>query len=388
MEALDALTRLASTGTPPDPDTADRISVGLERFHERLETECFLFLRAGGSELRFVEAPYGRGKTHLLRTIEARAERRGFVTCYVECHSGRRPFASFRDSYGDIAGLMRLPGRKPGGVHALIADSVKKHRGVVAVADLVDSSEMDRVWGNVAICLARSLAGEYGSELAQIMSDTLRGITVVGCPFSGLYRRYAGLPRPLGRIGPRNGGAWVRSICAAPRMLGFSGLVIMFDEVEAQLHSAPRSRREHLANLRNLVDYMAAGAIAGAAIFYAVPYDFLEKAREELAALAQRIERPYVAEVAHVPNARAIWCLLDDMTEPAAESEEFIGMLVERLVNLVPAPALNGLDRATLVDRVKEAVPRSAAGLSGSTRYLVKAVATEILSVIGGPSEA
>ena len=71
---LDILHQLASFGTLDDPEVAARLSTGLNGFIGRWEKETLPFLQAGGSELRFVEGPNGRGKTHFLQALEFAAK--------------------------------------------------------------------------------------------------------------------------------------------------------------------------------------------------------------------------------------------------------------------------------------------------------------------------
>jgi len=80
----DILHRLAQNGTLDDPEVAARLSTGLDGFLTRWEREVLPFVAAGGAELRFVEGPYGRGKTHFLQALEISAQRAGFLTSRVE----------------------------------------------------------------------------------------------------------------------------------------------------------------------------------------------------------------------------------------------------------------------------------------------------------------
>ncbi len=91
----------------------------------------------------------------------------------------------------------------------------------------------------------------------------------------------------------------------------------------------------HFANLRNLADYVAIGGLHGCAIYYAVVEDFLPMARRELAALAQRIERLGLQyEGQDLPNPRAIWMSLDELTDPGPGKCAFYERLLDRLLDL------------------------------------------------------
>ena len=102
-----------------------------------------------------------------------------------------------------------------------------------------------------------------------------------------LYREYPQLPRPLGKLARRNAAVWLRSVLSLPLVLGYNGLVVLFDETEAALRSTrpwsslSRRQQAHLAHIRTFVDHMATGAFRGCAIYYAVTEEFIEIARQE-----------------------------------------------------------------------------------------------------------
>jgi hypothetical protein len=102
----DILHRLAQYGTLGDAEVAERLSTGLAGFLKRWETEVLPFVAAGGAELRLVEGPNGRGKTHFLQGLEVVAQRAGFVTSRVECGLEHKPFASLQETYRAIATMM------------------------------------------------------------------------------------------------------------------------------------------------------------------------------------------------------------------------------------------------------------------------------------------
>src|SRR4051812_44313790 len=104
----DILQRLAQYGTLDDPEVAVRLSTGLGGFLARWEREVLTFVAAGGAELRFVEGPNGRGKTHFLQALEVTAQRAGFVTSRVECGIQHKPFASLQDTYRAVATTMSV----------------------------------------------------------------------------------------------------------------------------------------------------------------------------------------------------------------------------------------------------------------------------------------
>ena len=103
MSPLEILAHLAESGTPPNAEVAARVSAGLGENLDRVIDETFPFVASGGGDLQFVHAPYGRGKTHFLKTLEHCARQHGFVTAYVDCQDDQSPFKSLRETYRAIA---------------------------------------------------------------------------------------------------------------------------------------------------------------------------------------------------------------------------------------------------------------------------------------------
>lgn len=121
-------------------------------------------------------------------------------------------------------------------------------------------------------------------------------------------------------------------LLSLPRVLGYSGLIVLFDETELPLaQDGLRQRQQHLAHIRSFVDHIAVGAFRGCAVYYAVVEDFIEIAHEHLAALSQRIERLRLPEMGDGRNPRAIWVNLDEQTIPGPKDAQF---LAKRIVDL------------------------------------------------------
>ena len=345
MSTPEILAHLAAMGTPPDSASALSMSVGLSATVNRLTSDTFPFLQAGGSEIQFVFGPYGRGKSHFLRTVEEVAWTQGLVTAYVDCKSGQSPFLSIRDTYSMIARALRAP------------QAVRTDDDSVGVAAMIgarlDEQESGTSWAilkqvqrNAHIAPDyRNLAYAFGSSLMNprfggLLQDQLEALLAATPTYSvtlgQLYRAHPELPRPIGKLGRRNAGSWLRSLISLPWALGYRGLVILFDETE-RTHSlsrlGSRAQQEHLANLRNFVDYVAVGAFRGCAVYYAVVEDFIQVAQQQLQALSQRIERVRFAG-ANYRNPLAIWASLDELTEPGPSETQFFVHLAERILAL------------------------------------------------------
>jgi hypothetical protein len=329
--ARDILQQLAAYGTPSSGGRVLELSVGLEAFIKRWKGEILPFVQNGGAELKFIEGPYGRGKTHCLLAMQAAADEMGFATCLVDCGMEHPPFASLSETYRTIAmGLVGSRQEKMG-----LAAMLKSASRIDL--ELYRATEKHLVFANTALEYAKRLTSGTGDrELvadlrALIENDKTRPVT-----FRDLYRT-PGIRRPLGRIGKRNAASWLRSLLLLPKRLGYAGLVVLFDETGADLHqgrSGVRRAREHLAHLRQLVDQIATGGLPGVAIVYASTPDFVRNAADEYPALHQRVARVGAYDEYLPPNQRAVWCGLDELTKPSSHTNEFFLLLGQKLIDL------------------------------------------------------
>ena len=302
MRVQETLARLAQTGTPPDGADIGRISAGIADALGRIVDEIFPLVTCGGSDLQFILAPYGRGKTHFLKAIQYRAREHGFVTAYVDCQDGESPFRSLPQTYSAIARSMIPPEAQPhfasSGVARVIetqfaGDCNDRQREIVE--RLAGSNAFPPGYRNLVRSYAGFVTGGGGDadeHFGESIEALLAGEVSYRVTLGALYRRYPWVLRPLGKLGPRNAGVWLRALLALPRILGYPGLVVLFDETEVALRrGGTRQRQQHLAHVRTFVDHLAVGSFCGCAVYYAVVDDFIEMADQDLGALGQRIER-------------------------------------------------------------------------------------------------
>ncbi len=378
MIAEDVLARLAETGTPPDGVAVARISAGLDDALGRIVDETLPFIAAGGSDLQFILAPYGRGKTHFLRAVEHCARERGFVTAYVDGQdTSSSPFLSLRDTYRAIADRMHPPGLS--GTQSFCGrfgvTRVIESRLAAALAGEDGMHALAPGYRNLVRSWRACLGGDGDEALSDDLEALLAGHPV---PVGPIYRRHSWLPRPLGKLGPRNAGLWLRSVLALPRVLEYPGLVVLFDETEAVLNQRRSRRRlqQHLAHIRTFVDHLASGAFCGCAVYYALVEDFIDWAEQDLKALAQRIERPLGFEQ---PNARAVSVRLDELTAPGPRDPRFFVELAGRIVDLGTAAGLSPDAGRRVREALIESADRFAGDLSeGTVREFVKAAASDV----------
>ena len=384
---LELLAHLAELGTPPDDGAAVlRVSAGLRDSLERIERETLPFIAAGGGEIQFVFGPYGRGKTHFLKSVAQWARERGCVAAYVDC---QRPFESLVETYRAIAAGMTPPGTHKFFATSGIARTIearftgldaREQRAVIArlKADRALSPEFRNLV--VAYC-TEAVTGGGDEDLADQLEALLASTPTFRVTLGTLYRRYRQLPRPLGKLTRRNAGAWLRSMLSLPQVLGHNGLVVLFDETEASLRGTrasflSRRQQAHLAHIRTFVDHMATGAFRGCAIYYAVTEEFIDIADRNLGALSQRIERVRLPEPVGVSNPRAVWVNIDELTTPGPQDPHFYEELSGRIIDIGLAAGLRPSDAGRVRHLLNDIGNRHADDMTeGRVREFVKEAA-------------
>jgi hypothetical protein len=328
----DDFMRLATSGVPSSEDIAFRLSVALDKFIGFWSAETLPFVAAGGSELRFLEAPYGRGKTHLLLLMARAARRAGFATALVQCSPESKPFASVERTYRAIIPSLQFAGRNGSDHYNLF-----QFLGTCTPRQLSDLQETDRInpgYRNLLWAYGhRSRSENSPRSLTAALSNLIRALPETPVRVPELYRQDYRLPRPLGKLNKRTAMPWLRGLLQIPQAMGLKGLVLLFDETGADFHLGRESlsvKRAHFAHLRNLIDHLGVGRLPGCAITYAVATDLIHEARETLLPLAQRVERILPDD----PNPRAIWCFLDELTSPPTTAPEFYAQLGHRVVEI------------------------------------------------------
>jgi len=392
--AHDILARLATTGTPPTGPHAWRLAVGLDDTLRRLESETFPFLAAGGAEIRFIYAPYGRGKTHLLLTLQEAARRHGLITAYIDCQSENAPFASLEQTYRQIASNLELPNPLPDssrrrGVATLVAGVIEQFAGNEAglrdrMKQLRQTNRLATDFRNTVLAYGRSLLNDTFWDLRQDLRYLLCHDVTTRISIASLYRRCNWLPRPLGKMTKRIAPLWLRSLLSLPLALGYPGCCIFFDETEKTLTKLNRRERQlYWANLRNLVDHLALGSVRGCALILAVVEEFLEEAKRDLDALSQRLERPRLPGEQRFANPRGLWVDIDELTRPGPEQLDFFLLLAEKLLALGQEVGLQTSQSSRLRGELESLARQAADSIRlGAVRDFVKEAASSIVMAL------
>ena len=298
---------LAQSGTPV-PRGVSYYNVGNESLLNTLDTHYLAsYLADGGAVFKLVVGDYGSGKSHFLYCVRDRAWERNFAVSKVDLSPKESPYDDQRRVYAAVAssiiwhepgelgederGLTRfLEGTlrrivSPHGLDIQDPDAtnlpdVAALRETLAITPIDSLSYHKAVQGYIDAllggqqlrleALGRWLHGEESS------TEDMRDLRAIGV---------------TEKINKNNAFKMLRSLCQSVRTLGYTGLVLLFDEGDRMLSVGGKSEKTATDNLREVID-RCRDDLPGTMFMYAVPPEFVNSVIPKYQALAQRVQTP------------------------------------------------------------------------------------------------
>jgi hypothetical protein len=314
-EIIDALRR----GTVPQRGL-DALAVGTGRYSGAIAAELDN-VAAGGAGFKAIRGEWGSGKTFTVRWIAEHARVRGFATSEVQISEGETPLHHLETVYRRLCERLTTEDTSAGGALRTVVDSwfYALNDDVLAAGDVrADDAEAvlaataalaERRLGSVAAqapALSAVLRG-YRRALAEGDEATAEGLLawLGGQPHvAAAIKRQAGIRGDLDHDGAL---AFLSGLLTILRGAGYSGLVLVLDEIETLQRIRSDTRDRALNALRQLIDEVDQGrypglylVITGTPAFYDGP-----QGASRLPPLAQRLHTDFTTEV-RFDNPRAI----------------------------------------------------------------------------------
>jgi hypothetical protein len=236
-KALRIITALRK-GTPPKEDVT-LVSIGRENLIEYFREKLGQIKEYGLSDVKFISADFGHGKTHFLDLLRQLAFELNFVVSHVELHSTEAPFDKLALVIQRLAqGLATNEFREDGLTRILD----KWAAGLAGKNEI----EVYNMVGNVPFPQMRQKLVQYC-----LAHNDVSGIQF-GVKFEILkwFRGEETKARTFTNIKE-----YLHGFVEFLRLAGYSGLVVMLDEAEA-ITSLTRVARRDLANenIRQIID--------------------------------------------------------------------------------------------------------------------------------------
>jgi hypothetical protein len=289
-------------GTVPSSGL-DALAVGIDAFAPTLDDELES-VSAGRGGFKAVRGEYGTGKTFFGRWLQERARSRGFAATEVQINESETPLHRLETVYRRLVEHLGTADTASGAFRGVIdgwfyaleqdvladvsedsidADGLLLRTNALMEARLGAISKTAPAFSAVLRTYRRALASGDGM-LADGLISWLSGQPNVAASI----KRAAGIKGDLDHFGATN---FLVGLLTILRDSGFSGLVMVLDEVETLQRMRTDTREKGLNALRQWIDEIDAGrypglylVITGTPAFYDGPQGV-----QRLAPLAQRL---------------------------------------------------------------------------------------------------
>jgi len=360
-------------GIPPQCGY-EHFTAGLDPYLDVLDEEYLsTFIKDGGAVFKLVIGPYGGGKTHFLYSVRGLAWKHDFAVAYVPLSPTESPFHSLDRVLAAImrglaapltteeavsgweegfpAFLKRWFAKRTGELRELQLSPEEAHAQVLAD---IEAMQVESVSFRRAVRAAIAALIEHNDSA---FDDLCQWLLVEG--HTPKLRKEHSV---LQKIDQKSAPSVLRSLTQMVRQMGFSGLVLLFDEVERMSSMSSKQRDKHLSNLRELIDECGHTTFQGTMLLFAVPdKKFLEGRTQIYEALSQR-----VSTIFDELNTSGV-CIELDRTIP--EPVPFLEQVGGKLAGIYQVAYGHEFDGATLEQAMPQIAEEAYEERFGDTGY-------------------
>jgi hypothetical protein len=289
-------------GTVPNVGL-DALAVGMDGFTATLDEELAT-VSSGRGGFKAVRGEYGTGKTFFGRWLQERARAKGFATSEVQINETETPLHRWETIYRRLIERLGTSDCSTGAFRSVIdgwffaleqdvlADGTVDSNDAAALLDrttalmetkLTTISKTAPTFSAVLRTYRRALAAG-DNQLAEGLISWLAGQPNVAAG----VKRAAGIKGDLDHFGATN---FLMGLLTILQDSGFSGLVLVLDEVETLQRMRADTRERGLNAMRQLIDEIDAGRFVGLYLVVTGTPAFYDGAQgvQRLAPLAQRL---------------------------------------------------------------------------------------------------
>ena len=321
-EIIDALRR----GTVPQRGL-DVFAVGLARFEPALDEELRA-VAAGGAGFKALRGEYGWGKTFFARWLQERAKRAGFAAAEVQISEAETPLHRLETVYRRAMERLSTADAAQAAFRPVVDGWFYGLEEEVLAEGRVDPSDAPALAAATEALLEKRLSAisratpqfalalrGYRRARAEGDTATADGLIawLVGQPHVGAAaKKTAGIKGEVDHFAALS---FLQGLLTVLRDSGYSGLVLVLDEIETLQRVRGDVREKGLNALRQLVDEVDAGrfpglylVITGTPAFYDGPQGI-----RRLEPLAQRLHVDFQTD-ARFDSPRAVQVRLPGFT--------------------------------------------------------------------------
>jgi hypothetical protein len=311
-------------GTVPE-SSLDALAVGLDRFEKALDEELDAVARGTGA-FKALRGEYGSGKTFFARWLQERARRRGFATAEVQISETETPLHRLETIYRRLNERLATTDTPGGALRSIIdgwfytleQDALAEGAHADDEALVARTTElMEQRLGNVtraAPALAAALRA-YRMALKDGRTELADGLVawISGQPnVAASVKRAAAIKGDIDHFGALS---FLHGLLVMLRDSGYSGLLLVLDEVETLQRVRGDVREKGLNALRQFLDEVDAGRFPGLYLLVTGTAAFFDGPQgvQRLPPLAQRLAVDFTTD-ARFDNPRAVQVRLPAFT--------------------------------------------------------------------------
>ncbi len=384
-EILDALRR----GTVPE-SALDAFAVGLDPYRDTLLAELKQ-AATGRGRFKAVRGDYGTGKTFFARWFQGLARAEGFASSEVQISEAETPLHRLETVYRRLIEHLMTEGGERGAMRAIIdgwfyalEEEVLAREGDCAEDRLLQASE--------ALMTERLRPIERQAPAFGACLRTYRRAVAAGdeALASGLIAWMSGQPNVAAAV---KRAAWIKGdidhfgalgflqgLLLILRDSGFSGLVLVLDEVETLQRVRGDVREKSLNALRQFMDEIDAGRFPGLYLMITGTPAFFDGPQgvQRLPPLAQRLHVDFGAD-ARFDNPRAVQIRLRafDMQRLVEVGRNVRAVFVQR--SAAADRVLRHVDDALITDLATAVTGRLGGKVGVAPRIFLKKLVAEVL---------
>ena len=274
------------TGDPP-PEHLEQLTVGREREVEYFRSKFADIARVGLSEVKFISAGYGAGKTHFLDVLQHIGTKSGLAVSKVDLDSHGTRFDHFEEVYAKLVQNISTQEFPENALDRILENWGREMKGKP------DSAIYDSLRSIAGLPVTlRTALFEYARTVARGEGDLygLHADLMAWISGGRLSAKQRGRLRNPAQIGPSNASDTLRGILQFIRARGHAGFLVLLDEAEA-ITSLTRmaSRDAANENIRSMID--GAAKTPGFYFVFATTPSFLDPSQPRSAATYQALWR-------------------------------------------------------------------------------------------------
>lgn len=278
-------------GVVPDCDL-ELLCVGRNREIKEFQ-RCFQVISEGSGTVKFLNGEYGSGKSFFMNVIKQAAVKNDFIVSKIQVDRGFR-FNNLEHLYYHVMHNLTLN---------ITGSSVSSFESIfdLWISRLQESDNKDSAAAEISKVI--SLLNRYNLSFARAFLAYIRARIVKDKALSDAIASWLmgekNIPANLkakfdviGNVDRLNSMDFLKAFVELIKLLGYSGLVILIDELELIMSDRVDIRRVSYENLRNIIDTCCSGELGSCMFVFAATNDFFEnpeKGIKTYEALTQRL---------------------------------------------------------------------------------------------------